>query len=60
MLTFAATGEAPLRAEGTGDPIFATLWSLIGAPAFSLPLLTGPNGLPIGVQAIAAPGGDAG
>ena len=59
VLTFAATGEAPLHAEGTGDPIFATLWSLIGSPAFSLPLLAGPHGLPIGVQAVAAPGADA-
>lgn len=59
VLTFASTGEAPLRAAGTGDPIFATLASLIGAPAYSLPLLTGPNGLPIGVQIFAAPGADA-
>jgi Asp-tRNA(Asn)/Glu-tRNA(Gln) amidotransferase A subunit family amidase len=58
VLTFAAAGEAPLRTQGTGDPIFATLWSLIGAPAFSLPLLTGPRGLPLGVQAVAAPGAD--
>jgi len=58
VLTFAAAGEAPLRTQGTGDPIFATLWSLMGAPAYSLPLLSGPNGLPIGVQAVAAPGAD--
>jgi len=58
-LTFAARGEAPLAAEGTGDPIFATLWSLIGAPAYSLPLLSGPNGLPLGVQVVAKPGADA-
>lgn len=57
-LTFAARGEAPLAAEGTGDPIFATLWSLIGAPAYSLPLLSGPNGLPLGVQVVAKPGAD--
>jgi Asp-tRNA(Asn)/Glu-tRNA(Gln) amidotransferase A subunit family amidase len=30
----------------------------MGAPAYSLPLLSGPNGLPIGVQAVAAPGAD--
>ena len=58
-LTFAARGEAPLAVEGTGDPIFATLWSLIGAPAYSLPLLSGPNGLPLGVQVVAKPGADA-
>jgi amidase len=58
VLTFAASGPAPLVSEGTGDPIFATLWTLIGAPAYSLPLMTGAKGLPVGVQAIAAPGRD--
>jgi Asp-tRNA(Asn)/Glu-tRNA(Gln) amidotransferase A subunit family amidase len=58
ILTFAASGSAPLASEGTGDPIFATLWTLIGAPAYSLPLMTGAGGLPLGVQAIAAPGRD--
>ena len=58
VLTFASTGPAPLASEGTGDPIFATLWTLIGAPAYSLPLLESPDGLPIGVQAVGAPGRD--
>ena len=58
VLTFAASGSAPLASEGTGDPIFATLWTLIGAPAYSLPLMTGAKGLPLGVQAVAAPGRD--
>jgi Asp-tRNA(Asn)/Glu-tRNA(Gln) amidotransferase A subunit family amidase len=58
VLTFAASGPAPLASEGTGDPIFATLWTLIGAPAYSLPLMTGAKGLAVGVQAIAAPGRD--
>jgi Asp-tRNA(Asn)/Glu-tRNA(Gln) amidotransferase A subunit family amidase len=58
VLTFASSGPAPLAAEGTGDPIFATLWSLIGAPAISLPLMRSQNGLPIGVQAVGAPGRD--
>ncbi len=58
VLTFAASGSAPLASEGTGDPIFATLWTLIGAPAYSLPLMTGAKGLPVGVQAVAAPGYD--
>jgi Asp-tRNA(Asn)/Glu-tRNA(Gln) amidotransferase A subunit family amidase len=60
VLTFAASGPAPLASEGTGDPIFATLWTLIGAPAYSLPLMTGAKGLPVGVQAVAAPGRDRG
>jgi Asp-tRNA(Asn)/Glu-tRNA(Gln) amidotransferase A subunit family amidase len=59
VLTFASAGPAPLASDGTGDPIFATLWSLIGAPAYSLPLLLSADGLPIGVQAVGAPGRDA-
>jgi Asp-tRNA(Asn)/Glu-tRNA(Gln) amidotransferase A subunit family amidase len=58
VLTFAASGPAPLASEGTGDPIFASLWTLIGAPAYSLPLMTGAKSLPVGVQAVAAPGRD--
>lgn len=47
-----AAGEAPKFGEGTGDPIFCTLWTLAGLPCVSLPLLVGENGLPIGVQLI--------
>ncbi|MGJ5619596.1 amidase [Sulfitobacter sp. MF3-043] len=47
-----AAGEAPRFGEGTGDPIFCTLWTLAGLPCVSLPLLVGETGLPIGVQLI--------
>ena len=46
-----AKGEAPLGIEATGDPIFCMLWTLMGAPAVSIPALEGPNGLPVGLQA---------
>ena len=52
ILTLAAPGVAPLVSEGTGDPMFATTWTLIGAPAITLPLLTGAAGLPLGVQLV--------
>ena len=58
ILTPAAPGEAPGR-ETTGNPVFCTIWSLIGAPAISLPLLGGENGLPIGVQLVGKRGDDA-
>lgn len=51
-LTPAAIGIAPIRSDGTGDPIFASLWTLIGVPAISLPLLQGEHGLPVGVQLV--------
>lgn len=50
IISAATTDVAPLRTDGTGDPIFATLWTLLGAPALTLPLLTGPKCLPLGVQ----------
>lgn len=54
ILTPAAPGEAPLGLETTGDPVFATVWTYLGLPAITLPLLIGANGLPIGVQLVGA------
>ena len=54
ILTPATTGEAPIGTESTGSPVFCTIWSLLGLPAITLPLIRGPNGLPIGVQLVAA------
>ena len=51
LITPATLGEAP-PIETTGDPIFCSIWTLCGFPSISLPLLTGPAGLPIGVQLI--------
>ena len=58
ILTPAAPGEAPEGLASTGNPAFNTLWSLCGMPAVSLPLLTGPNGLPVGVQLVGRRGDD--
>jgi len=58
ILTPAAPGEAPEGLASTGNPAFNTLWSLCGMPAISLPLLTGPRGLPIGVQLVGRRGDD--
>jgi Asp-tRNA(Asn)/Glu-tRNA(Gln) amidotransferase A subunit family amidase len=57
ILTPAAAGEAPIG-EATGDPAFCRLWSLCGTPAVSLPLLTGPAGMPMGVQLVGRRGSD--
>lgn len=59
IVTPAAVGEAPRGLESTGDPCFCTLWTLCGLPAITLPLLTGENAMPIGVQLVAAKGDDA-
>ncbi|MGE0253793.1 MAG: amidase [Alphaproteobacteria bacterium] len=59
MLTPAATGEAPRGLAATGSPAFCTLWTLLGVPAISLPLLKGPAGMPLGVQLVGRRGEDA-
>ena len=58
IVTPAAPGVAPVG-EATGSPVFCSLWSLSGVPAVTLPLLTGQAGLPLGLQLIGTPGGDA-
>jgi Asp-tRNA(Asn)/Glu-tRNA(Gln) amidotransferase A subunit family amidase len=58
ILTPAAPGEAP-AAETTGNPIFNTIWTYVGTPAVTLPLLRSESGMPIGVQLVGRRGQDA-
>ena len=59
ILAPAAPGQAPKGLETTGRAIFNGMWTLMGVPAVSVPLLTGADGLPIGVQVIGRRGTDA-
>lgn len=59
ILTPATTGTAPKGMESTGSPAFCSLWSFLGVPAISLPLLIGEDGLPLGVQLVGRRGDDA-
>ncbi len=59
IVTPATLGTAPLGLETTGDPVMCTLWTFLGLPCLSLPLLHGENGLPLGVQLVGKPGDDA-
>ncbi|HET6522795.1 MAG TPA: amidase family protein, partial [Geminicoccaceae bacterium] len=59
IVTPAAAGQAPRDLTATGSPIFCTIWTLLGTPAVSLPLLRGDAGLPIGVQLVGQKGDDA-
>ena len=58
LLVPSAPGEAPEGLEATGDPMFNRLWTLLHTPAVTLPGLTGPQGLPVGVQMIGPLGAD--
>ncbi|MEO1206759.1 MAG: amidase [Pseudomonadota bacterium] len=52
IITPASPGIPPQRAEGiTGAPIFNGMWTYLGMPCLSIPLLE-VNGLPVGVQLV--------
>ena len=59
LITPSATGEAPagLSAIGPtgslGPAAFQMMWTILHTPAISVPVFTGPRGLPIGLQVIA-------
>ena len=52
VLSPSTTGVAPKGLKSTGSPEFCTTWTYMGLPSISLPLLTGANNLPLGVQLI--------
>ena len=52
ILTPPALGTAPKGLGATGDPVFCVLWTLLGMPAVTLPLMRGANGLPLGIQVV--------
>ncbi|WP_029004345.1 amidase [Azorhizobium doebereinerae] len=58
LITFAAPGEAPEGYGSTGSAVFNRLWTLMGCPCVSVPGLTGPKGLPIGIQVVGRFGRD--
>lgn len=59
IMTLAATGEAEDTPElTTGKPVFCSIWNFAGLPALTLPLLRGPQGMPVGIQLIGPRLGD--
>lgn len=55
LMSLTVPHEAPLGASESGDPAPHRIWSALGVPVLSMPLLTGPSGLPVGVQLIGLP-----
>ena len=52
VISPSSAGVAPKGLKSTGSPEFCTIWTYMGLPTISLPLLTGANNLPLGVQLI--------
>jgi amidase len=59
LLLPTAPTAAPEGLGSTGDPAFCAPASFAGLPAISLPSGLGEGGLPLAVQLVAAPGGEA-
>jgi Asp-tRNA(Asn)/Glu-tRNA(Gln) amidotransferase A subunit family amidase len=59
ILTPSAPGEAPVGLTSTGSPVFNHLWTLLHLPCVNVPGLTGPSGMPVGVQLVGRRGSDA-
>lgn len=58
LLVPGAPGAAPAGLDATGDPAFQRIWTALGVPCVGFPAAWGEDGLPLGLQIIAAPGRD--
>lgn len=58
ILTLPACGPAPKGLSSTGNPVFNAMWTYLGVPCISLPLMQ-VDGLPLGVQLVGPRRGEA-
>ncbi len=58
LLTAPALDVAPAGLSNTGDAVFCIPFTVLGAPAITMPFATSEEGLPIGIQLVALPGMD--
>ena len=59
LLSPTAPAPAPAGLDWTGDATLCAPWSSAGTPAISLPSELDPSGLPLAIQLVQAPGGEA-
>ena len=52
VLTPSAPGEAPEGLHTTGDFVFNGMWTVLHMPCLGIPCITGPQGLPVGIQIV--------
>jgi Asp-tRNA(Asn)/Glu-tRNA(Gln) amidotransferase A subunit family amidase len=58
LIAPAATGEAPRGLHSTGEVAMNVVWTLLHVPCVSVPVMTSPAGLPLGLQVIGRLGDD--
>lgn len=58
IITLPACGPAPKGLSSTGNPVFNAMWTYLGVPCITLPLLQ-VDGLPLGVQLVGPRRGEA-
>jgi Asp-tRNA(Asn)/Glu-tRNA(Gln) amidotransferase A subunit family amidase len=58
LLVPSAPGEAPKGLASTGDSVFNQAWTALHTPCVTVPVFTGPSGLPMGAQFVGAYGAD--
>ena len=51
VLCLSSTGPAPHSLQSTGNPAFNSMWTLLGVPTVTIPLLE-VEGLPLGAQLV--------
>lgn len=52
LLDYSTAGEALKGLDSEDRPDHCLIWTFLGLPVVSVPMFTGPNGLPFGVQVI--------
>ena len=58
VLCPSAPGEALKGHAFTGSAIFNGLWTMLGVPSVTLPVQSGPQGLPMGIQLVSVRNSD--
>jgi Asp-tRNA(Asn)/Glu-tRNA(Gln) amidotransferase A subunit family amidase len=59
IITPSCCGEATSDLTAVSNSAFNRIWTLMRAPCVSVPAYAGPNGMPVGIQIVGPPGGDA-
>ncbi len=58
LVTPSAPGQAPAGLQWTGDPVCNLIWTSLHVPCVTVPVGTGPDGLPLGIQIVTRIGED--